>query len=164
MECPVCYENSANCTLVCKHKFCYSCVKTWYMQNGTCPMCRKNLHYKRMPIHKWTTEAEETRKTQIFQKCFDDVVDILVSPIDLGFVTLYKSNVDIDELVDLEKTYRALKSADCTAEEIDYVLNETDEYYSDRMAHLMKRTYAERKHVYPNMKFHRQMKFKNKAR
>jgi len=124
------------------------------MQNGTCPMCRKNLHYKRMPIRKWAMEADETRKDQIFQKCFDDVLEVVMDD--------YWA---MDELADIEKTYRALKFADCTAEEIDYVLNDTDDYYSDRDVHLMKRgNYSENSHVYPIRKFHQKMKFKNKAR
>jgi hypothetical protein len=51
------------------------------------------------------------------------------------------------ELDFLQKTFRAIKD-DCTHEELDYVLNETDEYYSDRRVNLMKRSYSENGHMY----------------
>jgi hypothetical protein len=164
MECPVCYENSVNCTLVCGHKFCKSCVKTWYLKGSTtesgCPMCRRKVHYRRMPIKKWNAEAEEEKKTVVFQESFDDMLEVIMKPLKYeirdsseipntpGFtqsisedgkvLTLHRVNMPTYELEDLEKTFRAIKD-ECSPDELDYVLNETEEYYSDRRTHLCKR-------------------------
>lgn len=47
-DCPICYEemNARNCVIVsppCHHQFHHSCLKTWYVQKQTCPMCRLNF-------------------------------------------------------------------------------------------------------------------------
>lgn len=167
-ECPVCYEKVANCKLVCGHKFCKSCVKTWYLKGTepSCPMCRKRIHYRRMPILKWNTEAEEEQKQQVFQASFDELVQSIMEPLTFqirgneipdtpGFIqkiegdtlTLHRTNMHMYELEDLQKTFRVIQHV-ASIDEIDYVLNETDEYYSDRRVHLMKRTYSENGHMY----------------
>lgn len=137
----MCYENCANRKLVCGHTFCFSCVKKWYMQgSGTCPMCRKKVHYRRMPIKKWQLEAEESKKETVFQESFDDLVECIVE--DPFFFR------PMDELKDLQKTWRAIKD-DCSPDELDFILKETGDYYSDRRVHLYKRTYSENGHRYP---------------
>ncbi len=153
MECPVCYENNTNCTLVCGHKFCKACVKTWYTKGGTCPMCRKKVHYRRMPIKKWKQEAEETKKAQVYEEAFELMLEDLMEPliIDELNVSIYRRNVPMDQLEYLERTYRAMKD-DADADEIDYVLCETFDYYSDRRVHLNKRSYSEIGHWYPHFK------------
>lgn len=143
MECPVCYENKTNCKLVCGHEFCKSCVKTWYMKGGSCPMCRKKVHYRRMPIKKWKQEAEENKKSEIFQEAFDSAIEDLME--------FEVSDVPIYQLEYIERTYRAIKD-DANPDEIDYVLFETLDYYSDRRVHLNKRTYSEIGHWYPHLK------------
>lgn len=142
MECPVCYENKTNCKLVCGHEFCKSCVKTWYMKGGSCPMCRKKVHYRRMPIKKWKQEADENKKSEIFQEAFDCALEDLM---ELDF------DVPIHQLEYIERTYRAIKD-DANPDEIDFVLFETLDYYSDRRVHLNKRTYSEFGHWYPHLK------------
>lgn len=179
MECPVCYENSVNCTLVCGHKFCKSCVKTWYLKGGEsgCPMCRRKVHYRRMPIKKWNAEAEESKKETVFQESFNELLENIMEPLTFDVpdgvfeipdmnpnryipvvngdtLKIHRKNVSLTEFVELEKTYRAIKD-DCSPEELDYVLNETDEYYSDRLTHLAKRGgYSEMcfRYKYNNMK------------
>lgn len=164
----MCYDNTVNCKLVCGHRFCKSCVKAWYLKgtNSTCPMCRKKVHYRRMPIKKWKAEAEEEKKQQVFQECFDNMVEAIMEPltfvieghdvpktpgfiqtVDKDILTLHRTNVPMDEISDLEKTFRAIKD-DTTVDELDYVLNETDDYYSDRKVHLRNRTYSENGHMY----------------
>ncbi len=163
MECPVCYEKRAHCKLVCGHEFCTSCVKKWYMKgaDGGCPMCRRKVHYRRMPIKKWNAEAEEETKNTIFQETFDELLESIMQPIKYkicdpaadvpptpGFVqrvsddgnllTLHRTNMSTHELADLEKTFRAIKD-ECSPDELDIILNETDEYYSDRRTHIYKR-------------------------
>jgi len=174
----VCYENCANCTLVCGHKFCKSCVKTWYLKgsDGGCPMCRRKVHYRRMPVKRWRKEAEESKKETIFQESFDELLEGVMEPIVFDIqgqsddvwiprvnlnrytpvvngeiLTIHKKNVSLTEFADLEKTFRAIKD-DCTLEELDYVLNDTDDYYSDRFVHLKNRVYSENGHRYPPIK------------
>jgi Ring finger domain len=128
MECSVCYCNVPNCKLVCGHSFCRDCVKTWYLKGAeaTCPMCRKNLYFKRMPIKKWRRDAEEEKKNVIFQEAFDECLEMIVD----GDAPSWMVK---DELVMMEKTFKYLKSRqDVTGEDIDYVLNETGDYFSDR--------------------------------
>ena len=140
MECPVCYENNTNCKLVCGHEFCKSCVKTWYTKGGSCPMCRRKVHYRRMPIKKWALEAEETKKEQVYQEAFELALEDLVELFD--DVKLYRNNIPTYQLEYIERTYRALKDV-ADPEEIEYVLCHTLDYYSDRRVHLNKRTYSE---------------------
>lgn len=176
-ECHVCYEHTANCKLVCGHAFCKACVKTWYTKGGTCPMCRKKVHYRRMPIKKWKIEAEEQKKNDIFQESFNELLEDMMQPLTFNIMNpeadwepeiprdryipvidaeesvlkVHRKNVPLDELVDLEKTFRALKN-DATPDEIDYILNDTSDYYSDRRTHLNQRTYSEFGHWYPHLK------------
>lgn len=178
MECPVCYENRANKKLVCGHEFCGDCVKTWYMRGtGTCPMCRRNLHYRRMPVNKWRDEADENKKVTVFQETFDELLEDIMTPLtvrvysgekipdddwfleryipikssDGKHVTFHRKNVSVSAFVDLEKTYRAIKD-DCSIDELEYVLKDTDDYYSDRFVHLRNRVYSENGHMYPPLK------------
>lgn len=177
MECAVCYENVSNCKLVCSHQFCKSCVKIWYLKGGTCPMCRKNIHYRRMPITKWKKEADEDKKTTVYQEAFDDLIETMLEPMKFeivdvdsqwehlvpgeeythtvqdNIVTIHRRNVAVDNLVDLEKTYRAIKNH-TNSDEIDFLLKDTDEYYSDRRVHLSNRSYNEYRHIpHPPKKF-----------
>ena len=82
-ECPVCYCAQATCKLACGHQFCHSCVKEWYVKctdAATCPMCRKNLHFKgiRQKVEKWDDEHRD----QVIQRVFDEMVDDLFEEVD----------------------------------------------------------------------------------
>ena len=180
-ECAVCYEKTANCKLVCGHKFCKACVKTWYLKGSesSCPMCRKRIHYRRMPINKWKNEAEENKKQQVFEESFDNLIEAIMEPLVFqatetipeietpGFIqrfdgrilTLHRTNMPMYDLADLQSTFRAIKD-DVNVDEIDYVLNDTDAYYSDRHINLRKRTYSENGHMYKIQN----KQFKNKPR
>lgn len=152
MECPVCYENKTNCKLVCGHEFCKSCVKTWYMKGGSCPMCRKKVHYRRMPIKKWKQEAIENKKNEVYQEAFDFILEDFMEPLVIDEnLTLYRKNIPTHELEYLERTYRAIKDV-ADPDEIEYVLLDSFDYYSDRRVHLRKRTYSEFGHWYPHLK------------
>jgi len=143
MECAVCYEKSARCKLVCGHSFCSDCVKTWYTKgSGTCPMCRKKIHYRRMPLKKWSEEAKENEKQAIFEESVNEYLEYYP---------------DIGVLDELQRTFRAIKES-CDAEDIDYILNETADYYSDRRVHLnYRRSWLENGHQY---KLAKEPKFK----
>jgi len=43
--CCVCYD-SCPLTLKCGHYVCDSCIKDWFKNNNTCPMCRKTDNYQ----------------------------------------------------------------------------------------------------------------------
>lgn len=149
----MCYENTTNCTLVCGHKFCKSCVKTWYTKGGTCPMCRKKVHYRRMPIKKWKQEAIEKKKNEVYEEAFEITLEDLMEPLIIEEldVSIYRRNIPTHQLEYLERTFRAIKDV-ADADEIDYVLCETFDYYSDRRTHLNKRSYSEIGHWYPHPK------------
>lgn len=156
MECPVCYENKTNCKLVCGHEFCKSCVKTWYTKgNGSagCPMCRRRVHYRRMPIKKWALEAEDNKKEQVYQEAFEYTLEDLMEPIELwDGVKIFRRNIPMHQLEYVERTYRAIKD-DANPDDIEFVLMDTFDYYSDRRVHLNKRSYNENSgHWYPNLK------------
>lgn len=190
MECPVCYENNATKKLVCGHEFCGECVKTWYMSGkGTCPMCRRKLHYRRMPVNKWRDEADDSKKNNVFQESFEELLEGIMRPVTVSLkggenipddewflsrytpvksddgksVTFHRKNVRVYELVDLEKTYRAIRDV-CSVDELDCILKETDDYYSDRRVHLRNRVYSENGHVYPPLKRIDTKNIRNNAR
>lgn len=146
----MCYERTTNCKLVCGHQFCKACVKTWYMKGAesTCPMCRKKVHYRRMPVKKWKEEAEEEKKQQIFEESFENLVEVLMEPIEISDdIKLYRKDVPMSELGDLQITFRAIKDF-ADPDELDFILNETSDYYSDRRTHLNNRVYSESYHQY----------------
>jgi len=151
-------------------------------------MCRRNVHYRRMPIKKWNAEADEEMKNTVFQETFDELIETIMKPIkyqichpgdvipetpgfiqrvsdDGEYLTLHRTNIPTHELEDLEKTFRSIKNI-CSSDEIDYILNDTDEYYSDRHVNLDKRgNYAEKGHTYKfaNMKLNRRSNVRARA-
>ncbi len=137
-ECPVCYESNAKCTLVCGHSFCMSCVKTWYMKGKTCPMCRRNMHYRRMPVKKWNEEAREQEKISVFHDSFENILEELMEPLTLYIndiihpIVIRRKNVPVIDLQEMEITFNAIKDT-FDADEIDYILNDTDLYFSSRV-------------------------------
>ena len=109
-----------------------------------------------MPIKKWNLEAEETKKEQVYQDAFDSTLEDLMAPISIELfdgetVEIFRKSVPTHQLEYIERTYRAIKD-DCTPDDIDYVLFDTLDYYSDRRTHLNKRTYSEFGHWYPHQK------------
>jgi hypothetical protein len=129
-----------------------------------------------MPITKWREEAYDTKRNEVYQESFDNLIEDMMTPLKFKIheddddwreripeefynpvvngntVTVHRRNVPVSELVDLEKTYRAIKDIVADTEELDYVLNESFEYYSDRRTHLNNRIYSEGGHLYPNQK------------
>ena len=144
----MCYDKKCNCTLLCGHKFCISCVKAWYVDgHGTCPMCRKKVRFRCMPVKKWAKEAEETKKERVFEETLDEHLEHMP---------------DIDVFDMLQRTYRAIKPM-CSHEDIDFILNETTEYYSDRRAHLAyRKAYLENGHWYRQEKVYKGFKMRNR--
>ena len=80
MECAVCYCNQANCKLVCKHSFCKSCIKEWYLsatEIPSCPMCRKRLYFKGMYklIKTWEEESFDKKNQEAFGEAIDYILN-----------------------------------------------------------------------------------------
>jgi len=139
MECAVCYEECAHaCKLVCGHVFCTGCVKEWY-RKGTgagCPMCRRPMYFK--GFHKardaWDEEAYEARCTEILAATMETCIQEAFEMAEY-FPRKFRREIlaeVMNDLREMEKTFRFLKSESLHPEDIDYVLNETDDYYSDR--------------------------------
>jgi hypothetical protein len=138
-ECAVCYsETGPFRTLGCGHEFCGGCIKTWYLKGtGTgCPMCRRPIHFKGFAAvrEEWDDEhwrhacaeaADEYRCSRI-EEIFEmaKVFGPRWRRVIMGEL--------MDDLKEIDKTVRFLMAEGYDAESIDYVLFETDEYFSDR--------------------------------
>lgn len=140
MECSVCYcESGSFCKLTCSHAFCNGCIKTWYLKGtGTgCPMCRAPIHFKGFAKvrEQWDEEAYETRCTEIIDAAMTEAIEEALEFCSQGISKRFRKMVMeglMDDLGDIEKTARFLKSWEVDPEELEYWLMETDEYFSDR--------------------------------
>lgn len=87
MECPVCYENEAQCRFTCGHGFCKECTKTWYMKGkSTCPMCRGSMCFKGITKLKkrWYREKQEQVYIDLTERIFDELgEDILLQCVEI---------------------------------------------------------------------------------
>lgn len=138
-ECSVCYgEQGPFQTLTCSHAFCNGCIKQWYLKGtGTgCPMCRRAIYFK--GFHKvreqWDEDAWESRCAEALGNAFDECIAESLEMAE-AFPKKYRSQIMagiVNDLGDIEKTYRYLKSEGIAAEDIEYVLMECEDYYSDR--------------------------------
>ena len=136
MECSVCYETGPCRKLCCGHEFCSGCLKSWYLK-GTgsgCPMCRRTIYFK--GFHKveesWNEDAWETRCSEVYDQLVDDALDylqkmLIIWPKDFHAFFLRKT---MRELKHNERMFVALKQNGFASEEIDYLFNETDYYFS----------------------------------
>ena len=41
--CTICFEPECNTETPCGHAFHYECLKSWFIEEGTCPNCRKEI-------------------------------------------------------------------------------------------------------------------------
>lgn len=141
-ECSVCYtEEGSFRTLTCGHEFCAGCIKTWY-QKGTgtgCPMCRRPIYFK--GFHRvrdqWDEDAWEAKCADMYSEAIDAAIE---EAIEMGeyFGTKYRGSIinsAFDSIKDIECTLRYLKSRDLHTDDIEYILFETNDYYSDRNIH-----------------------------
>lgn len=139
MECAVCYDECARaCKLVCGHTFCTKCVKEWYNKGtGTgCPMCRRPMYFKgfHQARDAWDEEAYDTRCSEILSDSMDACITEAFEMAEY-FPNKYRKQIleeTITDLADMERTFRFLKYEGLSADDIDYVINDTDDYYSDR--------------------------------
>lgn len=141
-ECEVCYASTANCKLVCGHRFCRGCVKTWYEKSHepTCPFCRRRLYFKGLykMREEWEEESYELKVGEVLSRAIDESITEEIE-MDREYKNVFGGNGEedlsemiLDELKSMEKTCRFLKSENVHEDDIDYVLRETDDYYSDK--------------------------------
>lgn len=78
----------------------------------------------------WDEDAYDTRCSEILSETIDRALN------QAREMSEYFGQDILDEvtedIADIEKTWRFLRSEDVCSDDIDYVLNETDDYYSDR--------------------------------
>jgi len=149
MECSVCYgETGPFQKLCCGHDFCTGCVKTWYLKgsgdNTTCPMCRAPIYFK--GFHKvrdqWNEEAHDNKCTEVFGEAIDACITQAFEYAE-AFPKRWRPMIlrgIIEDVKDLERTYRVLMNYGADPEEIDDAFYYED-YYSDR--HLDKCSYID---------------------
>lgn len=139
-ECAVCYSEAGPFRkLCCGHEFCGGCIKQWYSK-GTgagCPMCRRAIYFK--GFHAVRDEWDEEHWEN---KCLEVVEEFRTALIADAFETAtffsrkkwrdqLMENL-VDDLKDLDRTVRFAMSEGADPSELEYILFETDDYYSDR--------------------------------
>lgn len=140
MECAVCYgESGPFQKLCCGHTFCKGCVKNWYLKGAagaSCPMCRRPMYFR--GFHKvreeWDEEAWEARCSEIMSEAIDVAFEEAAEMAECFPEEFSHEIMDslIEDLQDIDRTMRYLKSEGIAADDIEYVLFETADYYSDR--------------------------------
>lgn len=140
MECAICYCDMTTArTLTCGHSFCGACLKNWYLKGvsgagQTCPMCRRAIYFK--GFHKlredWAEDAWETQISEVFGQAIDECFELAVEfAAEVGHKKEIMAGV-INDIKDLDRTFRFLKHLGADAEEMEYALMDTDDYFSDR--------------------------------
>jgi hypothetical protein len=99
-------------------------------------MCRAPIYFK--GFHKirdqWAEEAWETRCSEVLSESIDACINEAITTAEC-FPDEFRNEIldeSIEDLRDIERTFRFLKADGVCSEDIDYVLNETADYYSDR--------------------------------
>lgn len=139
MECSICYcETGPFRTLTCSHAFCAGCIKEWY-QKGTgtgCPMCRRPIYFKGFHTvrDKWDEDALDIKCNEVLISTFDAYIEEGVEIARMVRKKHQRYILDgvMEDLKTTERMFRFLKYDGCDADEIDYLINDTDYYFSDR--------------------------------
>ena len=136
MECSVCYETGPCRKLCCGHEFCSGCIKSWYLKGtGTgCPMCRRPIYFRgfRRVQEKWSEDAWETKCSEAFENAVENSMQNYENMLKIWpeeFHGFFRRQAMRHLLMD-ERMFACLKACGFDAEDIDYVMNETDLYYS----------------------------------
>jgi hypothetical protein len=82
----------------------------------------------------WDEEAYEARAAEIFAETMEACIQEAFETAEY-FPRKYRKEIlagAMNDLREMEKTFRFLKSEGLCIDDIDYILNETDDYYSDR--------------------------------
>lgn len=139
-ECAVCYsEDGPSRKLCCGHEFCGSCIKAWY-QKGTgtgCPMCRAPIYFRgfHQVRDSWNEDHWRNQCETVIDKYRDELInDAFEFAAEFKRATTKEMIMQglSDDLKDLDRSTRYLMDEGIDAEWLEYVLYETDAYYSDR--------------------------------
>ena len=149
-ECSVCYgESGPFQKLCCGHAFCTGCIKNWYLKgaagaNTTCPLCRAPVYFK--GFHRvrdqWNEDAQEAKCAEVFGAALDERF-AEAQEFAQAFPAKWHDRIFrelVDDFVEIEKTYRFLKSEGVDHEVMEDVFYWGD-YYSDR--HIGKYSYLD---------------------
>jgi hypothetical protein len=82
----------------------------------------------------WDEEAWETRCSEVLSEAIDECIAEALEMAEY-FPKKFRNEIiedAINDVMDIEKTFRYLKAENIASEDIEYVLNETTDYYSDR--------------------------------
>jgi hypothetical protein len=101
-------------------------------------MCRAPIYFKGFYKirEQWEDESYETRTNEIFNLCLEEAINEEHNQ-DRAFKEAFGEEfktvpLHLRDLEHIEQTFTYLKSECLHHEDIDYVLNETDDYYSVR--------------------------------
>jgi len=98
-------------------------------------MCRRPIYFKGFAKvrESWDEEAWETKCHEIFTECVDECIEDAFQMAD-ALPRFRKSILQgvVDDVKQIERTFTVLKKHKYSSEDIDFVLNETDECLSDR--------------------------------
>lgn len=138
MECAICYTETASvCKLTCGHVFCKDCVKSWYKKSTdpTCPMCRRPMYFRGFHKiqEKWEDDAEAEKCAEIYGESIDEAFEEACSLADE--IPRWRKSIMRDlmeELKCIESTLQCLNAWGASSADIEYVIMETDDYYSFR--------------------------------
>ena len=138
-ECSVCYgESGPFQKLCCGHTFCTGCIKNWYLRGAagsSCPMCRAPVYFKgfHMVRDRWNEDARDAKCAEVFGDALDErfaeAQDFANS-----FPPKWRTRIFRElaaDFVDLDKTYRFLRSENVDPEVMEDIFY-WGEYYSDR--------------------------------
>ena len=139
-ECAVCYSDEGPFRkLCCGHEFCGGCIKTWYMKGtGTgCPMCRAPIYFR--GFHKvresWDDEHWRNQCVDVVDKYREELINDAFE-FAAEFKRASTQEMILSELMvdlrDLDRSTRYLMDEGIDAGWLEYVLYDTDAYYSDR--------------------------------
>lgn len=99
-------------------------------------MCRRPVYFRGFTKvqEQWDEESWDTRCTEAYgaaiDECLEEGLELAEA---FGPKTARRIlNITMEELRDIESTYNFMRSRDVSSEDIEYVLMETDESYSDR--------------------------------
>jgi hypothetical protein len=100
-------------------------------------MCRAPIHFKGFGKvrDEWDAEAWETKCTEVIDQAFmaaiEEAFEFCAEVKSKSLRKMVMGSL-MEDLGDIEKTARFLKSWDVSPDELEYWLMETDEYFSDR--------------------------------
>jgi hypothetical protein len=99
-------------------------------------MCRRPVYFRGFAKvrEEWDDESWDYKCTEAYGAAIDECLEEALEMADhfgpkMGRKILKAA---IEDIRDIEKTYNFLRSRDVASEDIEYVLMETDDYFSDR--------------------------------